>query len=233
MKQIDCVAVVTARGGSKRIPGKNIKPFLGKPMIAYSIETAKKSRLFDKIIVSTDDDRIASVAIEYGAEVPFRRPANLADDFTPTAPVVLDALEQLEGLGITTKYVCCIYPTAPFLTVESLRQGLDLMRDQSVTGSFAVTTYPHPIFRALRVNKAGRLEMFWPEHKLSRSNDLPEAFHDVGQFYWRQVEAFRRDQSVWAPDAAPVVVPRKRAQDIDTPEDWEVAELLYGAMQGS
>lgn len=224
---LDSIAVITARGGSKRIPGKNIKAFLGKPIIAYSIETARKSNLFNRIIVSTDSEEIAAVARSWGAEVPFIRPANISDDYTPTADVVLHAVNWLQSNGANARYVCCLYPTAPFITVEDLQKGYELLEKNHVTGSFSVTTFPHPVFRGLKMNSQGRLEMLWPEYELTRSNDLPEVVHDIGQFYWREISAFKKDKKIWAPDAMPVMIPRKRAQDIDTPEDWERAEALY------
>lgn len=227
------VAVIPARGGSKRVPNKNMKLFAGKPIIAYSIEAAQQSGVFDRIIVSTDSEEIARVAREYGAETPFLRPAELSDDFTPTAPVMLHALEWLRESGFHPEYLCCIYATAPFVRPEYIRQGLDLVMREGVTSAFSVTTFPFPIFRALRITESGAVKMYWPEYELTRSNDLEEAYHDAGQFYWVDCPLFRREQKMYGSHSLPVVLPRYLVQDIDTPEDWETAEKMFEAMDGS
>jgi pseudaminic acid cytidylyltransferase len=226
------VAIIPARGGSKRIPRKNIKLFAGKPIISYSIEAARQSGVFRRIIVSTDSDAIARVALEHGAEVPFMRPAELADDHTPTAPVVLHALEWLAQQGEPAQCACCIYPTAPFLQPRFLRQGHELLVTRGVSSVFSVTTFAFPILRALRINERGHLEMFWPEYEYSRSQDLPEAYHDAGQFYWLNCELFFQERRIYTKDALPVILPRYLVQDIDTLEDWERAELMFRAWQG-
>jgi pseudaminic acid cytidylyltransferase len=227
------IAIIPARGGSKRIPHKNIKLFSGKPIISYSITAARASGVFTRIMVSTDSDLIAEVAQEFGAEVPFKRPLELADDHTPTAPVILHALEWLTRQGEPAEYACCIYPTAPFLQPQYLRQGYELLRNRKVSSVFSVTTFPFPIFRALKINDQGCLEMFWPEHELIRSQDLPEAYHDAGQFYWLNCKIFLQERRIYGKDALPVVLPRYLVQDIDTLEDWERAELMFQAWQGS
>ncbi|MGD9239786.1 MAG: pseudaminic acid cytidylyltransferase [Desulfobacterales bacterium] len=221
------VAIIPARGGSKRIPDKNIKPFLGKPIIAYSIETAKISGLFDRIIVSTDSQTIAHTAKEYGAEVPFMRPKNLSDDFTPTAPVLLHALKWMSENEVRSNYVCCIYATAPFIQPDYIKKGLGLIMSKRVSSVFSVSTFPFSIFRALNISDAGYLKMFWSEHELTRSNDLPEAYYDAGQFYWLDSKKFLKTKKIYTGDALPVILPRCLVQDIDTPEDWETAELMY------
>jgi len=221
------VAIIPARGGSKRIPKKNIKLFSGKPIIAYSIETANISGLFDKIIVSTDSQEIAHTAEEYGAEVPFMRPKKLSDDFTPTAPVLLHAVKWMEENGSLPNYVCCIYATAPFVRSDYIKKGLGLMMSKRASSVFSVTTFPFSIFRALNISEAGCLKMFWPEHELTRSNDLPEAYHDAGQFYWLDSKKFLKSKKIYAGDALPVILPRCLVQDIDTPDDWETAEAMY------
>lgn len=225
------VAIIPARGGSKRIPRKNIKIFAGKPIIAYSIEAATRSKLFDRIIVSTDSSEIAETAKHYGAEAPFSRPASLSDDFTPTAPVLAHALDWLTGHKCRPDYACCIYATAPFLTEEYLCLGDELLSGNKASGAFSVTTYPSSIFRSLRINQNGRLEMFWPEYELTRSNDLPEAYHDAGQFYWVRYSDFLREKRLYSPDAVPIIMPRKLVQDIDTPEDWLTAEAMYEVLR--
>ena len=221
------VAIIPARGGSQRIPGKNIKPFLGKPVIAYSIEAALQSGLFDKVIVSTDSSEIADVAKQYGAAVPFMRPASLADNHTATAPVILHALQWLQDQGDNPEYACCIYATAPFVQARYLQQGFQTLCDTGCSTCYPVSTFPFPIFRASKINDAGCLEMFWPEHEMTRSQDLPEAYHDAGQFYWVNVDAFMHTPRLYAEDSRPVILPRHMVQDIDTPEDWMRAEYMY------
>lgn len=226
------IAIIPARGGSKRLPKKNIRPFLGKPVIQYSIDAAIKSGLFSRVIVSTDSEDIAKIAIECGVEVPFMRPDSISDDFTPLADVVHHALTQLQSRGISYEYVCCILATAPFIRIEDLKKGLDIITSRKASSAFTVTTYPFPIFRALKITEEERLKMFWPEHKLSRSNDLPKAYHDAGQFYWLDTAKLLETKKIYTSDAAPVVVPRFMVQDIDTEEDWEMAEHLYRAIAG-
>jgi pseudaminic acid cytidylyltransferase len=221
------IAIIPARGGSKRIPDKNIKAFSGKPIIAFSIETAKISGLFEKIIVSTDSREIAHIAKEYGAEVPFMRPKELSDDFTPTAPVLLHALKRLRENGVAPNYVCCIYAAAPFVQPDYIKKGLGLIMSKRVASVYSVTTFPFSIFRALNISEAGYLRMFWPEHELTRSNDLPEAYHDAGQFYWLDRKKFLKSKKIYSGDALPIILPRGLVQDIDTPEDWESAEAMY------
>ena len=222
------VAIIPARGGSKRIPRKNIRDFMGLPMIAYSIRAALESGLFDKIIVSTDSQEIAEIAKAHGAEVPFLRPANLADDHASTAAVLVHALEFCSQQGWCPEYACCIYATAPFIQPEYLVQGLEVVRNSSADNSFSVSSYAFPVFRAQRIKEDGLLEMQWPEHRLTRSQDLTELYHDAGQFYWMEVAAFMANPNLYA-NAAPVVLPRHLVQDIDTEEDWHRAELMYKA----
>ncbi len=225
------LAIIPARGGSKRIPRKNIKPFCGKPMIAWSIEAALQSACFDRVIVSTDDDEIASVARQYGAEVPFVRPAELSDDHTGTIPVIRHAIDWCNQQGDSVRQACCLYATAPFVTTEDLCRGLATLQSNSCDYAFSVTSYPFPIQRAIRINRDGRVEMFNPEHFNTRSQDLEEAFHDAGQFYWGRAEAWLQGKPIFCPDALPVALPRHRVQDIDTEEDWVRAEWLFKAMR--
>lgn len=227
------IAIIPARGGSKRIPGKNIKSFLGKPIIAYSIEAALTSGLFDSVVVSTDSEEIAEVARKYGAVTPFVRPNELCDDHTPTAPVITHAIEWFAEHETMPEYACCIYATAPFVEASYLREGYDTINENKCSSCFAITTFGFPIFRSLKINGHGNLEMFWPEHELTRSQDLEEAYHDAGQFYWVECERFLRFPKVYAEDARPVILPRYLVQDIDTPEDWKMAEYLYKAIHGS
>lgn len=225
------LAIIPARGGSSRIPGKNIKNFAGKPIIAYSIEAAKASKVFDRIIVSTDSDEIAKVAIAYGAEIPFIRPKELSDDHTPTAPVIVHAIQWLKDRGQVFEFACCIYATAPFIQPEFIKEGYETIVRYNVTSVFSVTTYSFPIFRSLRITDEGNLAMFWPEYEMSRSQDLPEAYHDAGQFYWLKVDSFLKSGKVYTSDSMPVILPRYLVQDIDTPEDWITAEKMFKVLQ--
>jgi pseudaminic acid cytidylyltransferase len=221
------ICIIPARGGSKRIPEKNIRDFCGKPMIAYSIAAAKASGVFDRIVVSTDSAGIAAVAKEYGAEVPFVRPAELSDDFATTDDVLIHALQQLHA----AECACCLYATAPFVQPEYLRQGFAALKKSGATSAFTVTTFPFPIYRGLKINDRGALEMLWPEHRTTRSQDLPEIYHDAGQFYWFDVRKFLKTPVMFAPDSVPIILPRHLVQDIDTPEDWTRAERMFQALE--
>lgn len=225
------LALIPARGGSKRIPRKNIRPFRGRPMIAWSIEAASASGCFDCILVSTDDEEIAAVARSHGAEVPFLRPAHLADDQATTQAVVLHALQWCEQQGLVPRAVCCLYATAPFVQPADLVAAGQLL-DQAPTGSFVftATSFPFPIQRAIQIDAAGRSAMFHPEHFNTRSQDLEEAFHDAGQFYWARPEAWSTSLNLFD-DSRPLILPRWRVQDIDTEEDWTRAELLHQLLE--
>jgi N-acylneuraminate cytidylyltransferase len=220
------LAVIPARGGSKRIPRKNVKSFCGKPMISWSIEAAQKSRLFHHIVVSTDDQEIAAVATEYGAEVPFMRPARLSDDFTGTTEVVAHAVRWALDQGWAVEAVCCIYATAPFIRVEDLQHGLEVLESGKWSYAFTATDFPASIFRSFKRHSAGGVEMFFPEHFDTRSQDLPVAYHDAAQFYWGRPSAWLAEERIFAPHSYPIVIPRWRVQDIDTEEDWQRAQLL-------
>jgi N-acylneuraminate cytidylyltransferase len=221
------VAVIPARGGSKRIPRKNVRDFAGKPMIAWSIEAARRSGCFQRIVVSTDDEEIAAVAVRHGAEAPFRRPPELATDTATTLPVIAHAVEWLVASGVRLDHVCCIYPTAPLIVVDDLRRGLELLERSDADYVFACTTFPFAVQRALRKDPAGRVTMLHPEHENTRSQDLPETFHDAGQFYWGRARAWLEGRRIYGPGSLPLMIPRFRVQDIDTPEDWARAELIY------
>jgi len=225
------LAIIPARGGSKRIPRKNIKVFCGKPMIAWSIEAARLSGCFEHIIVSTDDADIAEVAQAHGAEVPFMRPVSLSDDHTGTIPVISHAIAWMNQNVSTVKFACCLYATAPFVRAEDIRRGFDILQQTDASYAFSVTSYPFPVQRAIRITRDQRVEMFNPEYFNTRSQDLEEAFHDAGQFYWGHAAAWLSGNSLFSRDAAPVPLPRHRVQDIDTGEDWERAEWLFKAMQ--
>lgn len=221
------LAVIPARGGSKRIPRKNIKLFGGKPMIAWSIAAALESGCFDHVVVSTDDNEIAEVARHHGAEVPFVRPPELSDDHTGTIPVIRHAIEWFSEHEQMPVQVCCIYATAPFVRADDIRRGLDVLTSAGSDYAFSVTSYPFPIQRAIRITPQGRVEMFNPEYFNTRSQDLEEAYHDAGQFYWGRAAAWLTGQVIFGPHAAAVRLPRYRVQDIDTAEDWQMAESLF------
>ncbi len=221
------VAIIPARGGSKRIPRKNIKEFCGKPMIAWSIEAACKSGVFDRIIVSTDDEEIANISIKFGAEVPFIRPESLADDFSGTNAVVKHAIEELESQGNIIDLVCCIYATAPFIQVEDILRGYEnLIENEDAYFSFPVCEFPYPIQRALKLVHNNRIEMFQPEHFSSRSQDLVSSYHDAGQFYWGRRDAYLKNLITFKEYSIPIIIPRKRVIDLDTMEDWELAVIM-------
>lgn len=224
------IAVIPARGGSKRIPRKNVKDFAGKPMVVWSIEAAISSGLFDRVIVSTDDAEIASIARSAGADVPFVRPRELCDDFAGTTEVVAHAVRWASGAGLDCESVCCIYATAPFVQAADLRRGLAALESGDWLFSFSVTDYGSPVFRAFTQAPGGGVTMLFPEAFDSRSQDLPEVWHDAGQFYWGTPEAWLTDARIFADHSFPVRIPRWRVQDIDTPDDWHRAELMYRAM---
>lgn len=220
------LCVIPARGGSKRIPRKNIRPFAGKPMIAYAIHAAQKSELFSKIIVSTDDAEVSEVSQKHGAEVPFLRPTELADDHTPTVPVIAHAIRELESRGDRYKYVCCIYPCVPFLKGKDLKNAHKLFIRKEVDYCFPVTEYPSPIQRALKMDKDGRLAPFFPEFELSRTQDLNRAYHDAGQFYFGKKEAWLTNPHIHKSGVG-FTVPWFKASDIDTSEDWQRTEDIF------
>jgi pseudaminic acid cytidylyltransferase len=226
------VAVIPARGGSKRIPRKNIKSFNGKPMIAWSIEAAKSSGLFERIIVSTDDAEIAEISIKWGAEVPFTRPAELSNDFATTAEVIVHAVQWAIDQGMNLESVCCIYATAPFVQVEDIKRGWEALDSGDWDYAFTVTDFAAPIFRSFKQIEQGGLEMFFPEHFGTRSQDLPVALHDAGQFYWGSPEAWIQGKCIFNNRSKPIVIPRWRVQDIDTSEDWDRAEILAPVIMG-
>jgi pseudaminic acid cytidylyltransferase len=221
------LAIIPARGGSKRIPRKNIKPFCGKPMIAWSIEAAQASDCFDRIIVSTDDDEIADVARAYGAEVPFMRPTELSDDHTGTIPVVAHAVEWMGQHAGPVEFACCLYATAPFVQTQDLRQGLDMLQSSGAQYAFTVTNFAAPIQRSFRITGQQRIEMLNPAQFNTRSQDLEEAYHDAGQFYWGRAQAWFEATPLFSHASVPIILPRYRVQDIDTQNDWTRAEIIF------
>ncbi len=226
------VAIIPARGGSKRIPRKNIRLFNGRPLMAYSISAAIQSGCFERIIVTTEDQEVAEIALREGAEVPFVRPTELADDYAGTGPIVRHALQWLAEHGCSPELACCLYATAPMVSTDDLVRGMrELQASPKKQYAFSVTCFPFPIQRAIRITDDGGVEPFQPECIPMRSQDLEEAYHDAGQFYWGRTAAFLRGLSVFSRHSIPVILPPHRVQDIDTPEDWIRAEYLYRALQ--
>ena len=213
------IAVIPARGGSKRIPRKNIKEFSGKPMIAWAISIALESNLFDEVVVSTDDDEIAKVARGWGAKTPFVRPENLADDMTPTVPVVAHAVTACSNLGWGVEYACCIYPCVPFLQVTDLADALNMLLDCNADFVYPVTEYAHPVQRSMRRLSSGKMQFYSPEFELTRTQDLEKSYHDAGQFYWGTVPAWLEQKKMHT-DGLGMPIPNWRVVDIDSEDDW-------------
>ena len=219
------IAIIPARGGSKRIPRKNIKKFNGKPIIAWSILAAQKSELFDQIIVSTDDDEIKLISESYGANVPFIRPSNISDDHTPTATVIAHTIKKIDKLYQRVEYACCVYPCSPLLLPSDLIKAFSKLKSTGEDFIYPVVEYPHPIFRSMRKSKGGKMEFLYPQYELVRTQDLEKTFHDAGQFYWGRAEAWRELKKMHT-DGIGMEVPSYRVADIDTKDDWRRAELL-------
>ena len=222
------IAIIPARGGSKRIPRKNIKEFCGKPMIAYAISVAKKSSLFERVVVSTDDEEIAEIARKWGAETPFVRPAQLANDYTETVPVIAHAIEACRDLGWNFSQVCCIYPGVPLIQIEDLSGALVTMNNSQENYCFSVTEYPSAIQRALKQLISGKMQPLYPEFELSRTQDLEKAFYDAGQFYWGKKQAWLTNSKIHT-NGVGYRIPNWRVVDIDTMDDWDRAERLARA----
>jgi len=220
------IAIIPARGGSKRIPRKNIKPFLGKPIIAYSIEAAQQTGLFTEIMVSTDDAEIAQIAKQYGAQVPFFRSPQTANDYANIGDVVEEVLITYEKKGITFDNVCCLLATAPFINANRIKEAYDLMFSRSFEAVFPIVRFSYPIQRALKLSN-GKVSMFQPENFAKRSQDLEPAYHDSGQFYWMRVSEFMKQKRFFAQNAGAIILPESEVQDIDTEEDWKIAEMKY------
>jgi pseudaminic acid cytidylyltransferase len=221
------VAIIPARGGSKRIPRKNVRPFAGKPIIAHSIDAARASGAFGRVIVSTDDAEIADVARAHGADVPFMRPAELSDDFTGTHDVIGHAVRWLTEHGDKVTHACCLYATAPLVDPEDIKRGLEILEQGKWNAVVAATTFPYSIFRAFEQTEGGGVRMFFPEHYKTRSQDLPTAIHDAGQFVWAPASVWMAPSEGFTARTSVVMLPRWRVQDIDTLEDWERAEMIW------
>ncbi len=220
------IAIIPARGGSKRIPRKNIKSFLGKPILAYSIETALKSGLFDEVMVSTDDRDIAEVAKKYGASVPFFRSEANSDDFATTVDVLLEVIERYEEKGEEFECYCCVYPTAPFVSVEQLKRAEEKLMREKLDAVFAVLPYSFPVQRSMKIED-GKVKMLYPEHMNTRSQDLEPIYHDAGQFYFSKTDVLKKEKKIWTENTGCIVLSELEAQDIDNETDWKLAELKY------
>jgi N-acylneuraminate cytidylyltransferase len=231
-EQASVLAIIPARGGSKRIPRKNIRPFLGTPMLVRTIATLKSTSLFARVVVSTDDEEIAAIALDAGAEVPFRRPSELASDTAATLPVIKHGIEELERQGFRPEYVCCAYPAAVLSLAKDLVSGYEDIIASGADYVFSATSFPYPIQRALRKTADGHCEMFWPENLERRSQDLEPAFHDAGQFYFGRRDAWLTSQPILGSRSRMVELPRFRVQDIDVLEDWHRAEAIYRMLNG-
>jgi N-acylneuraminate cytidylyltransferase len=225
------LAVIPARGGSKRIPAKNVRPFAGRPMIGWPIEAARESGMFDRIIVSTDADEIAETAREAGAEVPFVRPPELADDHCGTLEVITHAARWAADQGQRPDFICCLYATAVFAAPDDLKRGLETLREGGWDYVFAAGRYGQPVQRAFVKGADGAMELLFPKDRLTRSQDLAPAYHDAGQFYWGRTEAWAEGRPIFGRRTAFVELPSDRVQDIDTPEDWTKAERLFRMMR--
>ena len=223
------IAVIPARGGSKRISRKNVKHFAGQPMIAYAIQAAIDSELFDHVVVTTDDDEISEIAKQLGAEVPFKRPVALSDDQTPTVPVIRHAIEHCRNIGWKFDMVCCIYPCVPLIQVQDLKKSLEQLNSSDAQFCFPVGEYPSPIQRALRMNSSSVISGFYPEFELSRSQDLEAAYFDAGQFYWGATSSWLTNDRIHN-NSVGYVIPTWRTVDIDTPDDWRRAELIVTSL---
>lgn len=221
------LAIIPARGGSKRIPKKNIKSFLGKPIIAYTIEKALESKLFDEVIVSTDDKDIAEIAIRYGAKVPFIRSLKNSDDHATTFDVIEEVLSEYKNINIFYDYICCIYPCAPFVTVEKLKNSFLKLKSNNYDCVFPIVRFSFPIQRAVKINKSDRIVMFQPEYMQTRSQDLEASFHDVGQFYFMNTARIIKFRKLWTDNTGYIELSEMESQDIDTISDWKLAELKY------
>lgn len=226
------IAIIPARGGSKRIPRKNIKDFLGKPIIAYSIEVAQDSKLFEEVMVSTDDEEIAEIAKKYGAKVPFLRSIENANDYATLADVILEVVKQYSEINKHFENICCILPTAPTISNKRICEAFDKMKQYQFNSVCPVVEFSYPIFRALEIDDDKKLKMIWPEHLKTRSQDLKPAYHDSGSFYWVKTKALKDEKSFFCKNGSAISLPEIEVQDIDTENDWKLAEIKYKLLHG-
>jgi len=231
MNKIKNIAIIPARGGSKRIPRKNIKNFLGQPIIAYSIEAAIKSNLFDEVMVSTDDKEIAEIAIKHGAKVPFYRSKKTSNDYAGLTDVIIEVINQYNKQGTVFDNVCCILATAPFISDEDLINSFSKLENSNFDSVFPVVKYSFPIQRAMQFDK-DKIKMIWPENMTKRSQDIESSYHDAGLFYWTRVNVLVEKNKLWTDNTTAIEIREQTAQDIDTPEDWTIAELKYKLING-
>lgn len=224
------IAIITARGGSKRIPKKNIKEFCGKPMIAYSIEAGIQSGVFDEVMVSTDSVEIAEIAKSYGASVPFMRSEKTASDYATTRDVLMEVIHEYEKRGRTFEDMTCIYPTAPFVTAQKLRDAITLFKETKSSLLIPVVQFSYPPQRAYVIND-GKLRFKWEEFRYSRSQDLEPFYHEAGQFYCYNIADYLVADGAIKENIIPFILPESEVQDIDTEEDWRMAELKFSMMK--
>lgn len=227
------LCIIPARGGSKRIPRKNIKDFLGKPIIAYSIEVALTSGLFREVMVSTDDSEIAEISLKYGGKIPFMRSTDNSSDYASTIDVIKEVVENYGNLGLLFDKICCIYPAAPFITVDILNKGYNKLVIESRDSVFPIVPFSYSIWRGLRVTNGGNVQMIWPEYKNSRSQDMEKVFHDAGQWYWLSIDTIKNKKSLFTENTASIILNPLQVQDIDNIDDWKIAELKYERIQNS
>jgi pseudaminic acid cytidylyltransferase len=226
------VAIITARGGSKRIPRKNIKSFLGKPIIAYSITAAIESGCFDEVMVSTDDAEIAEIAKSYGAKIPFLRSVKNSDDYSTTTDVLKEVIEEYRKQGINYDTLCCIYPTAPFVSAAKLQNAMKLLAETNADCVLPIVKYSYPIQRSLKI-ESGKAVMNWPENYFARSQDLTPVYHDCGQYYCMNTESMLTQMKLFAQNTIPIITPEEEVQDIDNEDDWKLAEIKYTFLQSA
>lgn len=226
---MSCLCIIPARGGSKRIPKKNIRCFNGRPIISYPIMNAIDAKIFTHVMVSTDDDQIGNIAKDFGASVPFKRSCNTANDTASTAEVVLEVLNEYKKIGMEFDYVCCLYPVAVFTDSNMLKNSFELLQQQGISGVVPVVRFGFPIQRAVRIVD-GKMQMIWPENAFARSQDLEPAYHDCGQFYWARVINFLSEKTLYLQDSLAYEIDEMHAQDIDTFKDWEIAEFKYSLL---
>lgn len=224
------LCIIPARGGSKRIPRKNIKLFMGKPIMAYSIEAALESGIFDEVMVSTDDEEFAEVARQYGAQVPFMRSSLTANDYATTEDVLIEVLDEYKKHGKEFDNLCCLYSTAPFVTANRIKDAYEKMQKEQVDAIFTVVSYSYPIQRCLHIVD-GKIEMKWPEYQSARSQDLETIYHDAGQFYFARILQLRIEKDLWMKNSIPMILPETEVQDLDTLTDWQLAEMKFNLLK--
>jgi N-acylneuraminate cytidylyltransferase len=221
------LCVIPARGGSKRIPRKNIRDFLGKPIISYSIKLAKQSGLFEEVMVSTDDDEIQTIAIQHGASVPFKRSIKNSDDFATTMDVLREVIDNYTKRGMNFEQVCCLYPTAPLAQLHDFKEGHRMLTEQNCQVVLPVVPFSYPIWRGLTITSSNSIRMVYPEYLNSRSQDLDKVYHDAGQWYWMLSHVIKNRISLFGEGTKVIVLDDLKVQDIDNEYDWKLAEMKY------